>query len=48
LLLALCSLPVAAHEEEGASVTPDFRFKQPWVIIGMRGGWAFNRSDSEI
>jgi opacity protein-like surface antigen len=48
LSLALGTHPISAHAEEEPSATPDFRFKQPWVIIGMRGGWAFNRSDSEI
>jgi opacity protein-like surface antigen len=54
LPFVLCPPSAAAYEEEepwvaGApSGTPDFRFKQPWVIIGMRGGWAINRTDSQI
>ena len=49
--LVLCPASTADAEvpwTAGPSGTPDFRFKQPWVIIGMRGGWAFNRTDSEI
>jgi hypothetical protein len=42
--------PVAAEEpDEPPSVTePDFRFEPPKTILGIRGGWAFNRSDGEI
>ena len=54
-LLALSSLavdtgPIAAHDaDQGSSAArPDFRFKPPWVILGLRGGWAFNRTDGEI
>ena len=48
--LALRADPIAADEkDEGPSVTrPDFRFDPPRVILGLRGGWAFNRSDGEI
>ena len=51
LSLVLCSHSVAAYEDDEPSTTPgtpDFRFKQPWVIVGMRGGWAFNLADSDI
>ena len=54
-LLALSSLsvdtgPIAAHDSDqwSSAARPDFRFKPPWVTFGLRGGWAFNRSDSEI
>ncbi len=48
--LALRTEPIAADETDGEpSVTrPDFRFEPPSVILGLRGGWAFNRSDGEI
>ena len=48
--LALGTDPRAADEtDEAPSVTrPDFRFEAPRVILGLRGGWAFNRSDGEI
>ncbi len=58
-LLVLSSLapgadPSAADEtDEEPSVTrpdsrPDFRLEPPRVSLGLRGGWAFNRSDGEI
>ena len=48
--LALGTDPIAADEtdEEPSVARQDFRFEQPRVILGLRGGWAFNRSDGEI
>ena len=48
--LAFRVAPIAADEtDEELSVTrPDFRFAPPRVILGFRGGWAFNRSNGEI
>ena len=48
--LALGTDPSAADEtdEEPPVTRPDFRFEAPRVILGLRGGWAFNRSDGEI
>jgi opacity protein-like surface antigen len=43
-----CPNPAAAQDEETQDVAPDFLFRQPRVIIGFRGGWAFNRSNSGI
>ncbi len=42
--------PIAADEtpEAPAATRPDFRFAPPRVILGLRGGWAFNRSNAEI
>lgn len=49
-VLAFCTPPSQAHEgeEEASSNTPDFRFRQPWVVLGLRGGASFNRSNGEI
>jgi opacity protein-like surface antigen len=48
--LVLGAHPSAADEtDEEQSVTqPDFLFEAPRVSLGLRGGWAFNRSDGEI
>jgi opacity protein-like surface antigen len=48
--LAVDADPIGADETDGdpSATRPDFRFKPPWVTLGLRGGWAFNRSDSEI
>ncbi len=48
--LALRPDLIAADEtdEEPSATRPDFRFEPPRVILGFRGGWAFNRSDGEI
>ncbi len=48
--LALRPDLIAADEtdEEPLVTRPDFRFDPPRVILGLRGGWAFNRSDGEI
>ncbi len=50
LLLTLLAAPAAADEkeEQQAGGPPDFRFEPPRVILGLRGGWAFNRSNGEI
>lgn len=42
--------PSAADEtpEEPAATRPDFRSAPPRVILGLRGGWASNRSNGEI
>ena len=50
LILALGQGPIAADptDEKPSATRQDFRFKPPWVIVGLRGGWVFNRSDGEI
>lgn len=49
-LLILGPGPIAADEthEEPAATRPDFRFAPPRFILGLRGGWAANRSNGEI
>jgi opacity protein-like surface antigen len=36
------------QEEEIPQTKLDFHFKAPRASLGLRGGWAFNRSDGEI
>ena len=49
-LLTLGPGPIAADEthEEPAATRPDFRFKPPRVILGIRAGASFNRANGEI
>ncbi len=49
-LLALSADPTAADDPPQASpaARPDFRFKQPRVTLGLRGGYAFNSSEGSI
>ncbi len=52
--LALGTVPSASDEtDEEPSATrpdtpPDFRLEPARVSLGLRGGWAFNRTDGEI
>jgi opacity protein-like surface antigen len=48
--LVLGSSAAAADEaiEPPPVARPDFRFGQPRAIVGIRGGWVFNRSDGDI
>ncbi len=51
LILSLFSLganPIAAEGTHAAQLRPDFRFRQPWVTLGIRGGYVFNRANGEI
>jgi opacity protein-like surface antigen len=50
LSLSICTNSAEAHESEGepSSSTPDFRFKQPRVTLGIRAGASFNRSKGDI
>jgi len=52
LLGALLLLPAPAIGADQAEEIPesklDFHFKAPRASLGLRGGWAFNRSDGEI
>lgn len=47
-LLSLGSNPIAAEPTSADQSRPDFRFKQPWVTLGVRGGYVFNRANGEI
>ncbi len=48
--VALMASSGAADEtgEEPPLSRPDFRFEQPRVTLGFRGGWAFHRANGEI
>jgi hypothetical protein len=52
VLGAFLLLPATALGEDQAEEIPqsklDFHFQAPRVSLGLRGGWAFNRSDGEI
>jgi opacity protein-like surface antigen len=50
LLGAIVLAPLAARAETDDVVTrtPDFRFTQPWLTLGLRGGYSFNRSEAQI
>jgi opacity protein-like surface antigen len=47
-LLSLGSNPIAAQLTSADQPRPDFRFRQPWVTLGIRGGYVFNRANGEI
>ena len=47
-LLSLGSNPIAAELTSADQPRPDFRFRQPWVTLGIRGGYVFNRANGEI
>ena len=47
-LLCLGANPIAADLTHAAQLRPDFRFKQPRVTLGIRGGYVFNRANGEI
>lgn len=50
LSLAIFTHPINAHEteEDPSGTQPNFRFKPPRVIFGIRAGALFNRSNGEI
>lgn len=47
-LAIVLSFPAAGAPADDDQADPDFRFSAPDMTLGLRAGWTFNRSDSDV